>query len=318
MEIPAKEIPAKSPGDRMTNAIHRRDFLKASGLAAASLSLGATTLQGGSPELIKNSPGHPRLLSGCCAYSYRKFLQNGPMTMEDFILKAVELEIDGVDMTTYYFKSTEPSYIIGLRRLAFRNGVPFSGAAIGTNMCQPDPTKRAEEFEKIKKWLEVTELLGASHLRVFGGEIPKGASDEQGIQWVVETMKPACDYAATKGITLGIESHGGITSKAANILEILRRVDSPYAGCNLDITHFQEDPYTQIEALIPFATHTHIRDVYGEPKKPLDLDRVWRLFAQGGYKGFTSAEYEGEEDPMAGVPKLLAKIKALNKKYSTV
>jgi sugar phosphate isomerase/epimerase len=240
------------------------------------------------------------------------------MTMEDFILEAVELEIDGVDMTTYYLKSTEPSYLLGLRRLAFRNGVPFSGAAIGTNMCQPDPTKRAAEIDKIKKWLEATELLGASHLRVFGGEVPQGATDEHGIQWVVETMKPACDYAAAKGITLGIESHGGITSKAANIIEILRRVDSPYAGCNLDISNFQEDPYTQIEACVPYATHTHIRDFYGQARRPLDLERVWNLFAQGGYKGFTSAEYEGEEDPKTGVPKLLAKIKALNKQYSTV
>jgi sugar phosphate isomerase/epimerase len=302
----------------MSNAFDRRDFLKTAGLAAASLSVGATTLPARPPELIKNSVGHPRLLSGCCAYSYRKYLQHGPMTMEDFILNAVEQEIDGVDMTTYYFKSTEPSYLLGLRRLAFRNGVPFSGAAIGTNMCQPDPTKRAAELEKIKKWVDATELLGASHLRVFGGEIPKGATDEQGIQWVVESMKPACDYAAEKGITLGIESHGGITSKAANILEILRRVDSPYAGCNLDISNFPEDPYTQIEACLPYATHTHIRDFYGEPRKPLDLEQVWKLFAQAGYKGFTSAEYEGEEDPKTGVPKLLARIKELNKKYSTV
>ena len=302
----------------MANAMHRRDFLKTAGLTAASLPLGASTLRGQPPELIKNSPGHPRLLSGCCAYSYRKYFEKGPMTMEDFILKAVELEIEGVDMTTYYLKSTEPSYLLGLRRLAFRNGVPFSGAAIRTDMCQPDPTKRAEEIEKVKKWLEVTELLGASHLRVFGGEVSRGASDQQGVQWVVETMKPACDYAALKGITLGIESHGGITIKAANIVEILRRVDSPYAGCNLDISHFQDDPYTQIEACIPYATHTHIRDFYGQARKPLDLERVWKLFAQGGYKGFMSAEYEGDEDPKTGVPKLLAKIKALNKKYSTV
>jgi len=302
----------------MSQDIPRRGFLKTAGLTAASLSFGASALPGRPPELIKNSAGHPRLLSGCCAYSYRKYLEHGPMTMEDFILMAVEQEIEGVDMTTYYLKSKEPDYLLGLRRLAFRNGVPFSGAAIGTNMCQPDPGKRAAEIEKIKSWLDATELLGASHLRVFGGEIPKGATDEQGIQWVVETMKPACDCAAQKGITLGIESHGGITSKAANILEILRRVDSPYAGCNLDISNFPEDPYTQIEACLPYATHTHIRDFYGQPRKPLDLERVWKLFAQGGYKGFTSAEYEGEEDPKTGVPKLLERIKELNKKYSTV
>ena len=171
-------------------------------------------------------PG-PRLLVGCCAYSYRQYLEKKQMTMEDFILKAVELGIQGVDITTYWLTSTEPGYLAGLRHLAYVNGVPFSGAAIRTNMCQPDAAKRREELENIRRWVDATECLGAAHVRVFGGDLPPGASDEQGIQWVVETMKPACDYAAGKGIILGIESHGGITSKAANILEILRRVDSP-------------------------------------------------------------------------------------------
>src|SRR5208282_388940 len=202
----------------------------------------------------------PRLLTGCCAYSYGKYLHSGKMTMEDFFLKAVELGIEGVDVTTYWLKSTDPAYLVSLRHLAFKHGLPFSGAAIGTNMCQSDPTKRAAEIEKIKKWVDATHVLGASHLRVFGGELPRGATDEQGVEWTAETLKQACDYAAPKGITLGIESHGGITSKATNILAILKRVDSPYAGCNLDISNWEEDPYGQVEALVPYATHTHIRD----------------------------------------------------------
>jgi sugar phosphate isomerase/epimerase len=260
----------------------------------------------------------PRLLTGCCAYSYRKYLESGKMTMEDFFLKAVELEVEGVDVTTYWVKSTDPTYLVSLRHLAFKHALPFSGAAIGTEMCQSDPGRRADEIVKIKKWVDATDLLGASHLRVFGGPLPPGASDGQGVEWTAETMKPACDYAALKGITLGIESHGGITSKASNILAILRRVDSPYAGCNLDISNFMEDPYSQVEALVPYATHTHIRDWYGKPRQPLDLDRMWQLFAKGGYQGFMSVEYEGEEDAMTGVPKLVEKVKTLCRKYSTV
>ncbi len=292
----------------------RRDFIKTA-TAAAVASIGWDH-SNASAEVAASS--RPRLLSGCCAYSYRKYLESGKMSMEDFILKAVELGIQGVDITTYWLKSTEPAYLVSLRRLAYRNGLPFSGAAIGTNMCQPDAAKRKEELEKIKKWVDATELLGASHLRVFGGELSSGSTEAQGIQWVVETMKPACDYSAKKGVILGIESHGGITSKAANIVEIIRRVDSPFAGCNLDISNFREDPYAQIEACIPFATHVHVRDFYGEPRKPLDLDRVWQMFAKGGYKGFMSAEYEGDEDAMTGVPKLLDKIKVLCRKYSSV
>jgi sugar phosphate isomerase/epimerase len=98
----------------------------------------------------------------------------------------------------------------------------------------------------------------------------------------------------------------------------LRGVNSPYAGCNLDISNFPTDEYAQIEACIPYATHTHIRDRFTKSKQPLDLDRVWQMFAKGGYQGFMSAEYEGEEEAMTGVPRLIEKIKTLCKKYSSV
>ena len=147
----------------------------------------------------------------------------------------------------------------------------------------------------------------------------EGASDEQGIQWVVETMKPACDYAAGKGIILGIESHGGITSKAANILEILRRVDSPVRGVQPGYQQFSGGArISRSKPAFPRATHTHIRDFYGDSKQPLDLERVWQMFAKAGYKGYMSAEYEGDEDPMSGVPKLVERMKALCRQYSSV
>lgn len=299
----------------MKNLLPRRSFLQAVGFATLS-SLSSTSPANARPATPSDQ--RPRLLTGCCAYSYRKYLQSGQMTMEDFFLRAVDLGIEGVDVTTYWLKSTDPAYLISLRYLARKHALLFSGAAIATEMCQSDPGKREEEIAKIKKWVDATDVLGASHLRVFGGNLPAGASDEQGVEWTAETMKHACAYAATKGITLGIESHGGITSKASNILAILRRVDSPYAGCNLDISNFREDPYSQVEALIPYATHTHIRDWYGEPRQPLDLDRMWQMFAKGGYQGFMSVEYEGEEDAMTGVPKLVNTVKTLCRKYSSV
>lgn len=300
----------------MKNVMPRRSFLQTAGLAAAG------SLLAGPHAVARPAEGtagpRPRLLTGCCAYSYRKHLESGKMTMEDFFLEAVELGIEGVDVTTYWLKSTDPAYLLSLRHLAFKHALPFSGTAIRTQMCQPDPDKRAAEIANIKKWVDATELLGAAHIRVFGGDLPPGATDAQGVEWTAETMKPACDYSAQKGITLGIESHGGITSLASNILAILRRVDSPYAGCNLDISNFQDDPYSQVETLIPYATHTHIRDWYGKQRQPLDLDRMWQMFAHGGYQGFMSAEYEGDEDPTTGVPKLVEKIKTLCRKYSTV
>jgi sugar phosphate isomerase/epimerase len=294
--------------------IHRRRFLG----SAAAATIGSLIARSGAAA----EPGeHPkassaRLLPGCCAYSYGLYLRKGEMTMEQFIAKAVDLGVMGVDITTYWLKSTEPGYLASLRHFAYRHAMPFSGLAIGADLCQTDPAKRKETLETVRKWIDATELAGASHLRVFGDRLPAGASEAQGISWIVETMKPACEYAATKGVTLGIETHSGLSVKAANVVEILHRVDSPFAGCNLDISNFRENPYEQIQQCLPLATHVHVRDFYGDAKTPLDLDRVWQLFAQSGYQGYLSAEYEGDEDPNTGVPKLVTKIKDLCQKYN--
>lgn len=302
------------------NLIDRRKFLQTAGAVAASLAAQPGVLAA-SPE-GSESAREPRLFVGCCAISYSKYLRSGQMTMEDFIRKGVELRLDGVDMTVYFLRSTDLAYLAGLRHLAFKNGISFSGAACGASMVQADKVKRAQVLEDIKKWIEVTDQLGASHLRVFAGKLPPGATTDQGIAWSVEVMKAASDYAGKRGITLGLEDHLGITQRADTLLEIIRRVDSPYAGINLDITHFiptpTEDGYAQIEACIPFATHTHIRYRF-DSGDPIDLDRAWQLFAKGEYKGYMSAEYENEkEDAATGVPKLIAEIRRLCRKYSTV
>ena len=307
----------------MKSKFTRRRFLQSAGAAAyvgAGLALPVPVQAAASGTAAAGTNSMARMFPGCCAYSFRKYLKSGQMSMQDFIREIVKMGSVGADMTVYWFKSTDPAYLNDLRHLAFKSGVPFSGAACGSIMVQATAAKRQEVLADIKKWVDVTDSLGASHLRVFGGKLPAGATVKQGTDWVVEVMKPAVEYSSRKGITLGIEDHGGVTQNADVCLEIMRRVDSPYAGINLDITHFiatgSEDPYSQIKACIPYATHTHIRDHFDDGT-PIDMDRVWRMFRDGGYKGYMSVEYEGKEDPMTGVPKLIDKIKALCAKYST-
>ena len=314
----------------MKKTIERRAFLKTAGagaLAGAGLiaaPLASMPSAAQSPDAGPAASGNPRLFAGCCAYSYREELTHGGMTLEDFILKAVNLRLDAVDMTVYYLKSTDPGYLEALRHLAFKNAVFFSGAACGSSMVQADAAKRADVLQQIKQWIDVTDRLGASHLRIFAGKLPPGATIPQATDWVVDTMKAACDYSATKGITLGLEDHSGVSQTADVCLEIMHRVNSPYAGINLDITHFipsaTQDAYAQIAACLPYATVSHIRDHFDDGT-PIDMDRVWKMYADAGHKGVMSIEYEAgpQGDPAAvGVPKLVAKVRELCRKYSTV
>jgi sugar phosphate isomerase/epimerase len=306
----------------MEHRLARRQFLKTVGagvLASASMELlGTAPAQAQAASVDRSVAKTTRLFSSCCAYTYRGEFKLG-FTLEQFIEKAVELRLDAVDMTVYYMKSTDPGYIENLRYLGYKNAVAFSGAACGVSMVVADPGKRADTLTQIKKWVDVTDRLGAPHLRVFAGKLPQGSSLPEATTWVVETMKAASDYSGKKGITLGLEDHVGVSQSAEVCLEIMHRVNSPYAGINIDISHFApsstQDSYAQIAACIPYATNTHIRNTFDDGSM-IDMDRVWKLFADAGFKGFMS--YEGEEMNKTGVPSQIAEIQRLCKKYSSV
>ena len=66
---------------------------------------------------------------------------------------------------------------------------------------------------------------GKDRIRVFAGNIPrdtKNFSREQADQVVVEALKECGEYAAKRGIFLGIENHGGIVAESDDLLDIIR------------------------------------------------------------------------------------------------
>ncbi len=170
----------------------------------------------------------------------------------------------------------------------------------------------------MKKWVDVAEKLGACHVRVFGGAVPKNATTEQAAGWVVEVLKRAADYAGSKGIILGLENHGGITEKAATILDIIERVDSPWAGINLDTGNFNTDAYSQIAMCVPHAVNFQVKTEIREngERKPCDWDRVLKIAADAGYRGYLALEYEAKEPAATAVPRLTGQLKQLCRKYS--
>src|SRR5262245_61055702 len=125
------------------------------------------------------------LRPGLVAYSFRKQFEAKTMTYEALIRYVSDLGLDGLDTTVYWFPDTSDQYLASLRRTAYKNGVSLYSIAARVRLCQPTPELRAAEVETAKKWVDVAEKLGATHVRVFGGTIPKGASEQQAIAWAV-------------------------------------------------------------------------------------------------------------------------------------
>lgn len=286
--------------------MNRRQLLATLAAAPAAAQLGSA----------QTGPQY-RLRSGLVAYTYRKELAAKTMTYEDVIQRIADWGIDGLDCTVYWFPDQSNEYLAKLRRAAFKSGVPIYNAGVRVQLCQPTPELQQAQFENIKKWVDVAERIGAPHMRVFGGAVPKGASEEQAIGWAVEVMKRGAEYAGSRGVVLGVEDDGGLTTAAGPTIEIVKRTDSPWAGINADSGNLRENGYAGFATMIPYATSVHLKTMITGPdgkKEKADWTRLLTMLGKGGYKGFVGLEYE-EEDTKA-VPGLCAELRSAVRKVS--
>jgi sugar phosphate isomerase/epimerase len=244
---------------------------------------------------------------GCAAYSYRDYLKDGRMKYEDFIEEAYRIGLDGIELTLYWLPSKEKSYFRALKRHSLSRGLPISCAGISTNFCTSNPLERKRNIESVREGLEMAHELGAPCLRVFGGYVPEGVSASDAVNWVVESIKSCIDYAEENGVVIAMENHGGITSRADDVIKIIELVNSPWFRVNLDLGNYRTpNYYEEIAKTAPYAVHIHAKvSVHLEKNKreTIDYQRIKEILSSKGYNGFLSIEYEEAEDSKIGVPK---------------
>jgi len=253
------------------------------------------------------------LRAGLVAYSYRKELAAKSIRYEDLIRMVSDWGLDGLDCTVYWFPSTSDEYLASLRKLAFKNGVQIYNAGVRVRLSQPTAELQQAEYENIKKCVDMADRLGASHIRVFGGPIPKDATEQQAIAWAVEVLKRGAEYAGARGITVGVEDDAGLTATAQPTVEIVRRAGSTWVGINADSGNPPRNGYSQFAMMLPYATSVHLKTAVSTEdgkKEPADWSRLLGMAGKAGYKGYIGLEYE-ENNADADVPRLAAKLRTL-------
>ena len=289
----------------------RRGFLKAIPAAPAAMAAAAAPPRAGGGK-------SPRLRTAICAYSFRDALGKGALRYEDLVDMAIEHDVDGLDLTVYWFPKTGlEKFLTGLRLKAYLNAVEIPSIAIRTDLCRKSERDQDQEAAWLMHWVDAANMLGASFIRVFGGNVPKDSTEDEAAGWVVEILKRTADYAGPKGVILGLENHGGITLEAARIHKIIDAVNHPFVRMNLDTGNFRTRPYEQIEASVPYAANTQFKvEITNDGKREdSDWDRIVKMLADGGYRGYMALEYEAKEDPFTAVPRHLKTLNELKKKY---
>ncbi len=298
----------------------RRDFLVRSAAlsAAAGTCLTMAPTASAIDPLQRNKPGKLRL--SLAAYSMRKYLANSKegkrsMDLFDFVDFCYQLGLPGTELTSYYFPDdVNDEYILKLKRHCHLRGVTPSGGAIRNDFCQQDAAKFEQDIEHTKLWTDRYALLGAPAIRIFAGTQPKGDEWAPTISRCVAACRKVCSYAERKGVWMALENHGGVTTKAEGLLEIVKQVDSPFFGVNFDCGNFRSaDPYAELEAIAPYAVNAQLKvDLSREGKREdTDLERVLKILRDVGYSGWVALEYEAAEEPKEAIPRIIEKLQKI-------
>ena len=154
-------------------------------------------------------------------------------------------------------------------------------------------------------------MLGAPHIRFFAGKGKELAEDASRMDDAIGALSRCAEYAAKKGIFLGVENHGGLTPD--QLLSIVQRVDSPWVGINLDTGNFHtDDPYGDLVQCVDYAVNVQVKASMKTPegkKYPADLNRVASILKNAGYQGFVILEYE-DERPYENIPPTMDRLRA--------
>ena len=302
----------------------RRRFLGSSALTACATAVGRTTASFASADPPARQ-GKPLLRLSLAGYSFHRLMARrgtpeeiarAQMTLEKFIQFCADQKLAATELTGYYFPKTVTSeYLLGLRSLLHRQGLSVSATAIGNDFCLPPGDARDRQLAECREWIDYAAILGAPAIRIFAGNVPRGDSEEAAIERCAAGINESLRYAATKGVFLALENHGGITSTPAQMLKIIEQVDdSDWFGVNFDSGNFQtDDPYADLAKIAPWAVNAQIKASVsiGGQKQPADFARITGILRDAGYRGFVALEYEESESPFTEIPRILDLLRPL-------
>ena len=268
---------------------------------------------------------------GCMSLSYKDEFGAGQLTLEGFIERAYELGLDGIDIHTRAFASTEPDYLRAIRMQALKRGIALSYIGVSSNFGKPQEQLEGE-VATAKEWIDVAASMGIPLVRVFAAWIPEGDTEEAVWARMIPCLQEVAEHGEKKGVVVGLHNHnhGCVTRTGKDVRRIITEVDNPYFSHILDTGQYvgspgasgargQEDPslnfYGRIEETAPLAVHVRckIYRIQSGVEAWLDYPRIFKILRGVNFNGWLSIVYEGQdvEAEATAVPKAVSYLRQL-------
>jgi len=295
----------------------------AGAIACGSQALLPARLVAASPNW---KPSRPNRIA-VSTYSYWRYRDDSKLTIEECIDLAAEAGFDGVEVLHVQMQDDSNAALQRIKRRAFRYGIDLCGFSTHQTFVSPDAEVRQKNIDHTIRLIEMAYAMGIPTMRVNTGRwgttksfdalmankgieprLP-GYSDEEGFQWVIDSLEKCLPTAERCGVVLGLENHWGLGRTAAGVLRCIKAIDSPWLRATLDTGNFLENQYEQYEELAPEAVFVQAKTYFGGGTwytLDIDYDRVAKILRDVDYQGYISLEFEGQESHETAIPNSLA------------
>ncbi|MGB5668846.1 MAG: sugar phosphate isomerase/epimerase family protein [Maribacter sp.] len=174
------------------------------------------------------------------------------------------------------------------------------------NLAVSDGADRKAAVERHFKWVDAAAAMGCHAIRVNLA----GSNDPE--EWKansVDALTQLAAYAKDKNIEVIVENHGGLSSNAAMLADVMTKVNMDNCGTLPDFGNFcitrsetgcaeEYDKYKGVKELMVHAkavsAKSHNFDAEGN-ETDIDYTRILQIVKDAGYTGYIGVEYEGNE-----------------------
>lgn len=239
----------------------------------------------------------------------------------DFARKAKELGFQGVEYVTQLYAIDKDNEISSRNKLVKElklrsddNGVENVVIMIDNEgeLASTSKEERISAVENHSRWVDAAAELDCPTVRVnlFGLQAEKDFKVWK--ETSIAGLGSLCEYAAKSKVNVVVENHGGLSSDASKLTEVIKAVNMENCGTLPDFGNFcvkrengerwgsacieEYDKYLGVAELMPFAKGVSAKSFDFDSKgneTSIDYHKMLEIVKKANYKGFIGVEYEG-------------------------
>jgi len=241
------------------------------------------------------------------------------MSIKDWALEGARTGLDGIDLSVLFLKSRELEYLHKIRQEIEDAGIRVAMVTTYPDFTHPDGVVRERQLTGLQEDIIAASRLGADLLRVTAGQAHPSVGRREGIEWAVNGLVKATEFARGYPVKLAYENHAkpgawqytDFSHPTDVFLEIVERTADVSLGVNWDTANtiaYGDDPIPVLKRVLSRVISVHAADTStrGELKHVLlgtglvPFKEMFQILRGAGFDGWICMEEASFKGP-AGV-----------------